>query len=135
MKLIFDTNVLIDGLRLRPKGKALIASLEKSEHELYISSVVGFEIFAGRSSQDIDQRKKIQTFLGFFDVVDVSWKIAKRAGEIYRSGLRQLEFPDYIIAATAMEIGAEVVTLNRKHFEKIPGVRIYDFDNDAADVI
>jgi len=130
MKLVFDTNIFIDALRLQPKGIALIKSFEKSEHELYISSVVGFELFAGKSSKNENQQKAMQELLSYFDVVDVTWKIAKRAGEIYRNGIQQLEFPDYIIAATAIALGAEIVTLNKKHFEKIPGVRIYDFENE-----
>lgn len=129
MKLVFDTNIFIDALRLKPRGVALIRLFEKSEHELYISSVVGFELFAGKSSKKEDQQKAMQGLLSYFDVVDVTWKIAKRAGEIYRNGSERLEFPDYIIAATAMEMGAEVVTLNKKHFEKISGIRIYDFEN------
>lgn len=126
MKLVFDTNIFIDALRLRPKGIALIKFFEKSEHELYISSVVGFELFAGKSSKNEDQQKAMQELFSYFDVIDVTWKIAKRAGEMYRDGSQQLEFPDYIIASTAQEIRGEVVTLNKKHFGKNPGVRIYD---------
>lgn len=129
MKLLFDTNVFIEGLRLRPKGIALIASFEISEHELCISSIVGFELFAGKSSQDEKQRKNMQALLKHFEVIDVTWDIAKRAGEIYRSGIKNLEVPDYLIGATVLEIGAELVTLNRKHFTQIPGLQIYEFED------
>jgi tRNA(fMet)-specific endonuclease VapC len=126
MKLIVDTSVFIDGLRLRPSGVALISFFETTEHDLYISSVVGFELFSGESSKKPDQQRLMQQMLSFFEVVDMNWSVAKRAGEIYRGGLKHLEFPDYIIAASALAIGAQVVTLNKKHFEKIPGLQIYD---------
>lgn len=125
MRIVFDTSVLIDGLRQNPIAEALLAYFEKGGDELYISSIVGFELFSGTSSQDTDQQKRIQEFLNFFEIVEVTWKIAKRAGEIYRTGIKDLQIPDYIIAATAFEIGAEVATLNQKHFRQIPGVRIY----------
>ncbi len=128
MKLLFDTSVLIDSLRRRSQGEALLALFDDTDEELYASSIVGFELFSGKSSSDPIQKKRIQGFLKYFEVVDLSWNIAKRAGEIFRSGVKNLETPDYIIAATALDIGAEVVTLNKKHFTKIPGVRVYDFD-------
>ncbi|MCC6577398.1 MAG: type II toxin-antitoxin system VapC family toxin [Flavobacteriales bacterium] len=33
--------------------------------------------------------------------------------------------PDLLIAATAMEAGLPVATLNKKHFEAIPGIKLY----------
>lgn len=128
MKLVFDTNVFIEGLHLEARAKSLISSFEDSDHVLYAPSIVGFELFSGVSSRKSEQRKRIEMFLNHFEIVDLSWNIAKRAGEIFRSGVKNLETPDYIIAATALDMGAEVVTLNRRHFTKIPGVRVYDFD-------
>ncbi len=127
MKLIIDTNVLIDALRLKKDATDIIDSFESFKDELYISSIVGFELFSGKSSENSYQQKLIRDFLDYFQVLDVTWNIAQRAGEIYRGGVTRLEFPDYIIAATAMELGGEVVTLNKKHFSQIPGIRLYEF--------
>lgn len=32
---------------------------------------------------------------------------------------------DYIVAASALQIGRVVLTLDKKHFEKIPGLNLY----------
>jgi predicted nucleic acid-binding protein len=68
----------------------------------------------------------MQELLSYFEVQDLTWNIAKRAGELYRNGTHHMEFPDYIIAATALISGAQVVTLNRKHFSQIPDLQLFD---------
>ncbi len=127
MKLLADTSILIDKLR---GGYHLDKFWEKADRdaELFLSTIVLFELFSGKSSKDTEIVKKIKVLLEYFHSVEVSEAIAKRAGEIYRDDSSKLQVPDYLIAATAIEIGAEVVTLNRKNFTKIPGVRVYDFD-------
>ena len=127
MKLVFDTSILINALRLKKEAKEVLAQFEETSDELFLPSIVGFELFSGESSSKMDQIKKIKEFLSFFEIVDLTWEIAENAGIIYRESIKGLEVPDYIVAATAMEIGASVVTLNIKHFSKIPGLAIYSF--------
>lgn len=125
MKLVFDANILIDALRQNKKVLEIVSEFENSSADLYLPSIIIFELFSGKSSKDREQIKKISDFLNFFEVVDLDKKIARRAGEIYRDISGSLEAPDYIVAATAMELNASVVTLNIKHFQKIPGLSIY----------
>lgn len=126
MNYIFDTNIIIDALRQDKKAKEVFKGFESSHNNLFISSVVAFELFSGQSSKDVKQAKLISNFLSYFTVIDLTWKISKLAGEIYRDDIKGLEVPDYIIAATAMEIGAHVVTLNIKHFKNIPNLMIHN---------
>ena len=125
MNYIFDTSIIIDALRQNKKARELFAVFDNSDDRLFISSITGFELFSGKSSKDTKQKDRINKLLGYFTEVDLNWKISKLAGEIYRDKIKELEVPDYIIAATALEIGAQVVTLNQKHFQKIPGLSIY----------
>lgn len=126
MKLLLDTSIVIDKLR---NGYMWDTFWQKAdhEHELYLSSVVIFELFSGKSTRRTETVRKIDSLLAYFQIIDVNRAISQRAGEIYRDLKIVLQVPDYIIAATALDIGAEVVTLNRRHFAKIPGIRIYDF--------
>jgi tRNA(fMet)-specific endonuclease VapC len=125
MNYIFDTSIIIDALRRGVKARGVFAEFDKTDDNLFISSITGFELFSGESSKNNEQSEKINRLLGHFTVVDLTWKISKMAGNIYRDGVKGLEVPDYIVAATAMEIGAQVVTLNKKHFTKIFGINIY----------
>ncbi len=125
MRLIIDTSIIIDELRGGKKWDGLVDGFKKKDAELFLPSIVIFEIFSGQSSKNKKIKNKIDSLLSYFRLVDLSDGIAQRAGEIYRDNDSTLGVIDYIIAATAMEIGAQVVTLNKKHFQKIPGVSIY----------
>lgn len=125
MNYLFDTNIIIDALRLNKKAREVFIKFDNNNDHIFISSITAFELFSGISSKDSEQRKKIDQLLKYFTEVDLNWQISKLAGEIYRDKIKSLEVPDYIIAATAMEIGALVVTLNKKHFSQIPNLMLY----------
>ena len=129
MKLVIDTSVLIDNLRGGIVWKTIVDDIESKNAELFMPTIVVFELFSGRSSQDSSMVNKINKLLEKFQRIELTEKIAKRAGELYRDISKTLEVPDYIIAASALSIGGTVVTLNKKHFEQIPGVSLYPLSN------
>ncbi|KKT74577.1 MAG: hypothetical protein UY20_C0004G0004 [Candidatus Yanofskybacteria bacterium GW2011_GWA1_48_10] len=124
MKLILDTSIIVDKLRGGDRWDRVLGQLTK-EDELYLPTIVVLELFAGTSTRRPEVAKKIRRLLTFFNILDLTTDIAQRAGEIYRDVTVTLDLPDYIVAASALEIGATVITLNQKHFSKIPGIRIY----------
>ena len=125
MKLVFDTSILIDKLRGGSQWDDFLEGVDEDDIEIYLPAVVAFELFSGKSSADPQIFRKIVNITKLFQLVDLTWGIGKRAGEIYRDDISTLQVPDYIVAATALEIGASVVTLNKKHFSKIAGLFIY----------
>ncbi|HCR35890.1 hypothetical protein A2130_04830 [Candidatus Woesebacteria bacterium GWC2_33_12] len=125
MNYIFDTNIIIDALRQNKKARQVFANFDGVVDHLFISTITAFELFSGKSSKDTIQSERMSKLLSHFTEVDLNWKISKIAGEIYRDKIKGLEVPDYIIAATAMEIGAQIVTLNKKHFSQIPNLMLY----------
>lgn len=68
--------------------------------------------------------QKIKNILHYLQRVELTEEIAKRAGELYRDISKTLQVPDYIIAASALTLGGRVLTLNKKHFQQIPGLAI-----------
>ena len=127
MKLIADTSIVIDDFRGGPHWRNFLHTLTE-DVELYLPTVVLFEVYSGSSTRDREGINKVKRVLGHFQSIQLTEQIAQRAGELYRDVSHGLGVADYIIAATALDIGADVVTLNRKHFEKIPGVRVYEFE-------
>lgn len=125
MNYIFDTSIIIDALRQNKKAREVFKKFDNNNDHLFVPTIVGFELFSGKTSSDKNQITKINKLMSYFTEVDLTWKISKLAGEIYRDDTKSLEVPDYIIAATAMEIGAQVVTLNKKHFNQIPNLMLY----------
>lgn len=121
MKVVVDSSLLIDGLRDGDNWKNFIADLDPGA-KLYLPTIVIFELFSGQSSREIGSQKIIRKMVKIFEVVDLNTRIAEIAGSLYREHTKKLEAPDYVIAATALELGAYVATLNHKHFSQIPGL-------------
>lgn len=119
-----DTSILIDYLRGGKKWETFIKEVDNSA-ELFLPTIVIFELFSGRSTKSLAKRLDIIDLLKQFRQIDLDEAIARMAGELYRDVIQTLEVPDYIIAAAALQVNAAVVTLNKKHFEQIPNLSIY----------
>ena len=118
-QLLIDTDVLIDYLRARPES---VAYLETLTQPLAISAVTVAELYAG--VRDGTERVKLDNFIASFKVCAIDGEIAARAGILRRDFGRShgTGLADAIIAATAEEQRANLVTLNKKHFPMLKGV-------------
>lgn len=125
MKLVVDTSILIDYLRGGNKWEDVVREV-KVEGEFFLPTIAIFELFAGESTRKPQTQKKILDIIDFFQKIELTEEIAKKAGELYRDIRKDLQSPDYIVAASALRIGGSVVTLNRKHFEQIPGLSLFE---------
>lgn len=112
-KLLFDTDILIDYLRGRDDVKEYIDNIHD---DIYISVITVAELYA--DVRKGEESKELEMFIETFDVVSLNKNIAI-AGGLYRNQYKPSHgtgLADAIIAASAQEIGAQVVTLNIKHF-------------------
>lgn len=126
MKIIIDSSVLIDSLRGGKDGDLIFDKIEKLDAEIFIPTIVIFELFSGQSSKNSSIRAKITNLIRNFKRIELTEEIAVRAGTLYRQFGKHIGVSDYIIAASALDLGGTVVTLNRKHFEQIPGLDLFD---------
>lgn len=124
MKVVVDTSILIDYLRGGKKWEMFIKETDDGT-ELFLPTIVIFELFSGSSTKSLAKRFDIIDLLKQFRQVDLDEAIARVAGELYRDVKQTLEVPDYIIAASALQVNATVVTLNQKHFAQIPNINLY----------
>lgn len=125
MKLVIDSSVLIDYLRGGTTADQLFNRIEKQNAELFIPTIVIFELFSGQSSENPLTRNKIINLIRDFHRIEFTEELAIHAGELYRKLGKHISPQDYIIAASALELNAQVVTLNKKHFEQIPHLALY----------
>jgi predicted nucleic acid-binding protein len=113
---LLDTTVLIDVARRREPTTAWLNDRLRSPDRLGISAVSVAEFFAGLSPKE---RTDWRQFLNGLIHWNVTKDIAVRAGilryDLSRQG-RTLLIPDALIAATALEVGATLVTANVRHF-------------------
>lgn len=120
-RLLVDTDVLVDYLRGRPEA---VGFLEARTEVLLLSAITVAELFAG--VREGKERTALQTFLTAFEIVSVGREIAERGG-LYRRDYGRSHntgLADALIAATAEQAPARLVTLNRKHFPMLQDVLV-----------
>ncbi|MBI4078889.1 MAG: type II toxin-antitoxin system VapC family toxin [Candidatus Levybacteria bacterium] len=126
MKIVVDSSIIIDYLRGGKKWDDFISSAEtEQDSQLLLPTIVIFELYSGTSTKSIRRLREMLYFISQFERIDLSERIARLAGKLSRDVKQRMQAPDYIIAASALAIGGTVVTLNRKHFELIPGISLY----------
>lgn len=115
-RLLFDTDVLVEYLRGREEA---IAYVEGLAADLCLSVVSVAELFAGVRGEG--ERGSLDRFLQAFEVLPVNERIG-RLGGLYRRDFGPSHgtgLADALIAATAEESGADLVTFNRRHFPMV----------------
>ena len=115
-KLLIDTNILIDFLRAR---KESVDFFNQRERQLLVSAITVAELYSGVRGED--EQQQIQKLLNILHIVPVSASIAKRGGLLKKKFAKShgLGIADAVIAATALEENAGLITLNLKHFPMI----------------
>lgn len=120
MKL-FDTDVLIAHLKgIAPATDLLRTATDTAVPVCSVLSRV--EIEGGMRSRE---RPAVTRMFSGMRLEPVSDVIAARAGELmrrYRRSHSGIDVPDYVIAATAEVLGAELLTLNVKHYPMFEGL-------------
>lgn len=110
-ELLLDTDVLIDHLRL---GRGL----EPQSSPLHYSVVSRAELFAGRATDEAVVRRMLEPLHELL----VDRRIAERAGKLRRQA--GIALPDALIAASALVHELTLLTRNRRHFERVPNLRL-----------
>ena len=114
MKLV-DSTVVIDYLRDDVRAVAMLEPLVRDER-IFGSEMTRFEVLVGmRPSEEV----ATESFLGAIGWIPVDELVARRAADLvrrYRTAHSGIEDADYLIAATALELDADLLTTNVRHF-------------------
>lgn len=125
VNLFIDTSILIDEIRRGSDLWVKIKKLAKQEKVVLMSSVVVLsELWAGQSMNKENSQSIVNNLVEIISFVEVDSNLAKMAGEIIRKH-KTIGF-DSVIAATCINYNGELVTLNKKHFEGINGLKLYN---------
>lgn len=121
--VVVDTSVLVDHLRGDSRARDSLLSARAQGNDLAASVLTRIELLAGARPRE---REALEALFSVLRWVDVDPEIADRAGALANGHLashRDIDTVDYVIAATAEELGAELLTKNVKHFPMIAGLR------------
>ncbi|MFO8009483.1 MAG: PIN domain-containing protein [Dehalococcoidia bacterium] len=112
---LIDTDIAIDFLRRREYARKLLKNWAE-EGLLAISALTHLEIYQGMKT---GEERATNAFLDGLVSMDVNIPIARRAGtmlgELRLKG-KTIGIADAIIAATALEFGAPLLTNNVEHY-------------------
>ncbi len=120
---IADTDVLIDFLR--GTGQAERIAIEIGTRRLHTTAITAFELWAG--SDTTHQQTAVESLLAALTILPLDVSCARRAGEIRRDldrAGRTIGMADSLIAGIAVEKDAILITRNRKHYERVPGLKL-----------
>jgi tRNA(fMet)-specific endonuclease VapC len=124
---LLDTGLVLRHLRGHQRTVQLLRGLGKMGR-LSIASVTRLEVHAGMLPEE---RYPTQKLLARLATIGLDREIADRAGDMIaasRSANKVLAVPDAIIAATAIDHGLTLVTLNWDDFQYIAGLTLYAMD-------
>lgn len=112
---LLDTGILIRHLRKRAGYRDLVQRLNR-DGDLYISAFTRVEVLRGMRDHE---RERTFVLLDSFATQIIDRATADQAGEWLRSWQARgiiLGGPDAVIAASALQAGAALVTTNARHF-------------------
>jgi len=122
--ILLDTSLWVELYRKKIKKKTLFYRLAEYETNFSISSVTHYEIGIGNKSTTDPYWETLYNSLVviLFDkacsltAIDIYLDLKKKS--------KLIDLADLLIGATAITYQYPIATLNRKHFERIPGIDI-----------
>jgi len=128
--IVADSDVLIDALRGRELAKARIAN-ELKKTSLATTTVTVFELLSGAKTPA--SRKKIHTLLAAMTILAFDYRAAEAAAEVRlqleTKGI-SIGMADFLIAGICLAHSATLLTRNRAHFERVPGLLLGTLESE-----
>jgi predicted nucleic acid-binding protein len=125
-KVLVDSCIFIDIFR---GNRQLYQDLLKQK--VFLNSIVYMELIQG--SRDKIELKRIDNFLKDFKILPINQKISKKSMELMNtySISHGLLIPDALIAATAIIKNLPLWTFNRRDFQFIDHLILFELDDQS----
>jgi predicted nucleic acid-binding protein len=120
---LLDTTVAIDHLRGDQAAVDLLRGLIEDDETIAASEVVRFELVAGVRD---DELSALERFFSALAWIPIGEDVAHAAGELARKHRRAysgIDDADYLIAATALLLDADLLATNVRHFPMLPDLQ------------
>jgi predicted nucleic acid-binding protein len=119
---LLDTSVAIDHLRGFPPAVDLLSGLIDAEESLLASEIVRFELLAGVRKKETEVLERFFTAISWVPVGEEVARAAASLAQRHRRAHSGIDDADYLIAATALLLDAELLTTNVRHFPMLAGL-------------
>ena len=129
--IVADTDVLIDALRGREPVAQRIA--EEVENGALATTVLSaFELLGGSGEEA--ERRKVEDLLAALRILALDSEATVIAATLRRELEARGEtigLADYLIAGICLSHSASLLTRNRRHFDRVPGLRLAPVDTSG----
>jgi predicted nucleic acid-binding protein len=122
--VLLDTSILIDYYRKKEKTKSALFRLSQSYKSYAVSTVTHFEIYVGAKSDQLDFWNEFFNEITVLPFTVETSAIAANTDAELKKKRKQIELQDLFIAATAIHHRLPLASLNKKHFERVDGLRL-----------
>jgi tRNA(fMet)-specific endonuclease VapC len=127
--IIADTDVLIDYISgVQPTTNRITTYIQAQQ--LQTTVINCFELLSGAEGKKGD---RIRQLLAAMPVLTVNEEVAQRAAELRRELQRKGEYigmGDCLIAGIALTHNLPLITRNRKHFERVPNLKLIELEHN-----
>lgn len=123
--IVADTDVLIDFLSGHEPVASRVASAIAAEAGLVTTAVSRFELLAGARSGK--QERAVRQLLEALSILDLDSRGADCAAQVRRDLDRAgapIGMADSLIAGIVLRYGGRLLSRNRRHFERVEGLRL-----------
>lgn len=133
--LVLDTNVLTAFQKRNEQVRSAYTLAVESGQDIAVPALVRYEA-RKELQQPLYQRRLgvLDALLALHPTLDMDSETVDVAVSLFegmRSSGNLIEDADVLIAATALRHNATLVTRNTKHFERIPGLRLTDWQQET----
>ncbi len=127
--MCLDTSFLVDLLRRKPAAQKKLEFFLEGDEELTTTPISAAELFEGayspkRRTEDLEETREI---LEHLDLLDLSLRVCENYGRIVnelRSKGTLIGDLDALIASAAIVHRQILLTRDKAHFQRIPGLAI-----------
>ena len=122
--IVADTDVLIDFLR--GKGAADRIAHEIKTGGLHTTAISAFELWAGAKTNQ--QVAAVETLLAALIILPLESVSARSSGKVRReleAKNATIGMADSLIAGICLEREGVLITRNKKHFERVQGLKLW----------
>ena len=122
-KVLIDSSIFIGMARKEPKAEQAMARI--GEAEVLFCDVVLAEILAGARNHE-EYKKTFAHITRSYRILPITPEACDRFREMLaaKGANEGVHISDFLIAATALANDCALLTLNKKHFEKVKGLRL-----------
>jgi len=123
-KICLDTDICISILRKDAIYRTILEKIYSLD--TYITTVTLFELFLRKTNV-----YEIENFIMDLDVLTFDIRAARKSSHIQKelkAKGRPIEIRDLFIASTAIVNNCTLATLNKKHFENIKELKLFDLN-------